>query len=67
MHEIDARSVAGWSKSYRQLAGLTQRQLAAHLGTTRGVIGALERGVIRSRRVALAVLDLTTESVDGLI
>lgn len=49
---VDAAEVQAWSKAYRRETGLTQRALAARVKTTPGVIGELERGRVRSLRVA---------------
>jgi transcriptional regulator len=65
--DVDAAEVAARMTTYRQTEGLTQRQLADKLNTTRGVIGAMERQNIRSMRVALLALDLVPESAEGVI
>lgn len=64
---INPTEAAHRALTYRKAAGLSQRQLAEKLNTTRGVIGALEMGKVRSRRVALLALDLVPESAEGLI
>lgn len=64
---IDPESAASWSRHYRKCAGLTQRQLAARIRTSPGVIGDLERGIVRSRRVAREIMDLMPDNVEGLV
>lgn len=65
--KIDPETVAMWSRQVREAGGLTQRQLARKLGCKHGVIGAMERGVIRSQRIARAVLMLTPDEPENLI
>lgn len=43
---------------YRTKNGLTQRQLAASLGVSPGLVGEMERGKVRSRPAAAKVLAL---------
>lgn len=49
---VDGQAAAAFSKAYRRDQGITQRSLAAKVNTTPGVIGDLEKGRIRSLRVA---------------
>ena len=63
MTDIDPTKAANWSINYRRFAGINQRQLAALVHTSPGVIGELERGRVRSRRVALLIKEL----VDGAV
>lgn len=53
--------------TYRRAEGLNQRELAALLNTSRGVIGAMERGTIRSMRVAKLALELVVTDVGDVI
>jgi ribosome-binding protein aMBF1 (putative translation factor) len=64
--DIDAKEVAAWSKAYRRDQGLSQRQLAAKVKTTPGVIGELERERVRSARVAkeIRALALATTAAE---
>lgn len=64
---IDAESAKIASLSYRAAEKLSQRALAAKLQTTQGVIGALETGKIRSRRVALAIMQLVPTQAESVI
>lgn len=65
--QVDPQSVASWSRTYRAAEGLTQRELARKIRTSPGRIGEIERGIVRSQRVALAVLALMPADVDGLV
>ncbi len=65
--EIDPEHAASWSRTYRESEGLSQRQLARRLRTSPGVIGELERGKVRSRRVATALMALTPQNLDDVI
>lgn len=59
---IDAQEIAKWSTAYRRDQGLTQRALAAKVRTSPGVIGELERGRVRSARVAREIRALALAS-----
>lgn len=65
--KVNAAEVQARMTTYRKAEGLTQRDLAAKLNTTRGVIGAMEKGTIRSLRVAKLALELVVENADGVI
>jgi transcriptional regulator with XRE-family HTH domain len=65
--EIDAEHAASWSRTYRASEGLSQRELARRLRTTPGVVGDLERGRVRSRRVATALMALIPQNLDDVI
>ena len=49
--------------AHRRLFSLTQRALAEKLKCSPGLIGEMERGVIRSRRVAWLVLELEAQEI----
>lgn len=64
--DFDPEEIAAACKTYRANQDLSQRQLAVKVQTSPGVIGELERGRVRSRRVAreiraLALADAATE------
>lgn len=65
--QVDPQSAANWSRTYRAAEGLSQRQLAARVRTSPGVIGDLESGRVRSQRVAREILELMPENVEGLV
>jgi transcriptional regulator with XRE-family HTH domain len=65
--ELNPVEVAARMTTYRKAEGLTQRQLAEMLNTSRGVIGAMELGNIRSRRVAKLALDLVPNGAGDVI
>lgn len=50
--QLEGPEFAAFSKAYRRDQGITQRALAIKVKTTPGVIGDLEKGRIRSFRVA---------------
>lgn len=54
----DAETIKAKLLRYRLATGMTQRALAAQLGVSPGLIGEMERGLVRSRPVAQRVLML---------
>lgn len=65
--KLDPEMVAIWSRQLREAEGLSQRQLAERVGCGRGVIGSLERGVVRSHRVAKAILAMSPRNMEDLV
>lgn len=45
---VEAPWLSGWLRSERQSAGLTQTELAARAGVSRGLICSVERGTART-------------------
>jgi transcriptional regulator with XRE-family HTH domain len=58
MIKLDPKLVAESSRKYRKKSGLSQRQLAAKILASPGRIGEMERGIVRSQRVAKLVMEL---------
>jgi DNA-binding XRE family transcriptional regulator len=65
--KLNPAEVAARMTTYRRAEGLNQRELAALLNTSRGVIGAMEKGTIRSVRVAKLALALVPTSAGDVI
>lgn len=63
--------LAGFLRGYRKALGLTQAQLAAHLGVSQGTVSRIEHGM-RVRRATLRnvpdrrLRDLLSREVRGL-
>lgn len=55
---LDPSAAKLWSQLLRSSKGLSQRDLARMVRTSPGVIGDLERGIVRSQRVAREVVVL---------
>lgn len=54
----DGETIKARLLAYRSARGMTQRDLAAHLGVSPGLVGEMEKGLVRSRPVAARVLAL---------
>lgn len=65
--DFDPDQAARSCVNFRTAEGLTQTQMAERLRTTQGVVSALERGVVRSSRVAREALRLIPSDAGAVV